>query len=99
MTLLVRNRPEAVRDVEQAFEWYEERRPGLGRVFLTELDILYERIARFPLLYALVYRGLRRAPVRKFPFGVFYLVNRKEIVVLAVVRASRSNRVWRARLT
>jgi toxin ParE1/3/4 len=97
MTHLVRVRPEAERDVEQAYEWYEERRPGLGREFLDELDVVYERIARFPLLYAEVYRGLRRAPVRRFPLGVFYFFNEKEILVVAVAHASRRARVWRSR--
>ena len=97
MTRLVRVRPEAERDVEQAYEWYEERRPGLGREFLDELDVVYERIARFPLLYAEVYRGLRRAPVRRFPLGVFYFFNEKEILVVAVAHASRRARVWRSR--
>ena len=97
MTHLVRVRPEAERDVEQAYEWYEERRPGLGREFLDELDVVYERIARFPLLYAEVYRGLRRVPVRRFPLGVFYFFNEKEILVVAVAHASRSARVWRSR--
>ncbi len=97
MTHLVRVRPEAERDVEQAYEWYEERRLGLGREFLDELDVVYERIARFPLLYAEVYRGLRRAPVRRFPLGVFYFFNEKEILVVAVAHASRRARVWRSR--
>jgi len=61
MTRSVRVRPEAERDVETAFAWYEEQRAGLGREFLHELDVVYERIA--PFLYAELYRGLRRVRV------------------------------------
>jgi plasmid stabilization system protein ParE len=46
----VRVRPEAERDVEIAFAWYEEQRAVLGREFLHELDVVYERIAKFPFL-------------------------------------------------
>jgi len=97
MTRSVRVRPEAERDVETAFAWYEEQRAGLGREFLHELDVVYERIAKFPILYAELYRGLRRARVRRFPVGVFYLVTPAEIHIVAVVHAARSPTVWRSR--
>ena len=94
MTRSVRVRPEAERDVESAFAWYEEQRPGLGGEFLHELDVVYERIAKFPFLYAELYRGLRRARVRRFPVGVFYLVTPVEIRIVPVVHASRSPNAW-----
>ena len=97
MTRSVRVRPEAERDVESAFAWYEEQRAGLGREFLHELDVVYERIAKFPFLYAELYRGLRRARVRRFPVGVFYLVTPAEVRIVAVVHAARSPNVWRSR--
>lgn len=97
MTRRVRVRPEAERDIEAASAWYEEQRAGLGREVLHELDAVYERIAKFPFLYAELYRGLRRVRVRRFPVGVFYLVTRDEIHIVAVLHAARSPRVWRAR--
>jgi toxin ParE1/3/4 len=97
MTRSVRVRPEAERDVEIAFAWYEEQRAGLGREFLHELDAVYERIAKFPFLYAELYRGLRRVRVRRFPVGVFYLVTPAEIRIVAVVHAARSPNIWRSR--
>ena len=97
MTRSVRVRPEAERDVETAFAWYEEQRPGLGREFLHELDVIYRRIAMLPFLFAELYRGLRRARVRRFPVGVFYIVTPTEIRIVAVVHAARSPNVWRSR--
>jgi toxin ParE1/3/4 len=97
MTRIVRVRPEAERDIETAFTWYDEQRPGLGREFLDELEVVYARIAAFPLLHTNVYRGLRRAHLRRFPVGVFYLVTEAEIRVVAVVHFARSPAVWRSR--
>ena|SRR5688572_3671636 len=97
MTRSVRVRPEGERDVETAFAWYEEQRAGLGREFLHELDVVYERIAKFPFLYAELYRGLRRVRLRRFPVGVFYLVTLEEVRIVAVVHAARSPNVWRSR--
>ncbi len=97
MTRLVRVRPEAEREIEAAFAWYDEQRPGLGREFLNELEVVYERIAAFPLIHTNVYRGLRRARLRRFPVGVFYLVTDTEIRVVAVVHFARHPAVWRSR--
>lgn len=97
MTRSIRVRPEAERDVEAAFAWYEEQRAGLGREFLYELDVVYQRIAKFPFLYAELYRGLRQVRVRRFPVGVFYLVSPTEIRIVAVIHAARSPRVWHSR--
>ncbi len=97
MTRIVRVRREAEREIETAFAWYEEQRPGLGREFLDELEVVYERLAAFPLSHTNVYRGLRRARLRRFPVGVFYLVTETEIRVVAVVHFARNPTVWRSR--
>jgi plasmid stabilization system protein ParE len=55
MSRTIRVRPEAERDVEAAFAWYEEQRAGLGREFLEELDVVYERVALFPFMCAVLY--------------------------------------------
>src|SRR3970040_1344617 len=97
MTRIVRVRPEAEHDVEAAYAWYDEQRLGLGREFLKELDVVYQRLTEFPLIYAEIYRGLRRARLRRFPVGVFYLVTEAEVRVLAVVHVARNPKVWRSR--
>jgi len=97
MTRIVRVRREAEREIETSFAWYEEQRPGLGREFLDELEVVYERLVGFPLSHTHVYRGLRRARLRRFPVGVFYLVTETEIRVVAVVHFARNPTVWRSR--
>ncbi len=97
MSHLVRIRPEAECDVREAVSWYEEQHPGLGRELILELDAVYERLAENPRLYADIRRGIRRAIVRRFPYGVFYLVTDTEIRVIAVVDMARNPSVWRDR--
>ncbi len=97
MNHLIRIRPEAERDVEEAFFWYEKQRPGLGREFVAELDLVYERLAETPLIFADIYRGVRRALVRRFPLAVFYLVIGSEVHILGVVRMARNPVVWQER--
>lgn len=97
MSYLVRIRPEAERDVRDAVSWYEEQRPGLGRELILELDAVYERLSENPHLYTDIRRGIRRAIVRRFPYGVFYLVTDIEVRVIAVVDMARNPSVWQDR--
>jgi len=97
MGYVVRIRPEAERDVRKAFSWYEDQRIGLGRELVAELDSVYGRLAENPYLYADIKKGVRRAVVRRFPYGVFYLVAEGEVRVLAVIDMARNPAVWERR--
>ena len=52
--------PAAEADVEEAFEWYEAHRPGLGGAFRRALDIGVASVERQPYAYAVVHRDVRR---------------------------------------
>jgi toxin ParE1/3/4 len=84
----------AAREIGEAYEWYQEQSPGLGNEFLDALDVQFQSIIGSPQLYAQTQRGIRRALLPRFPYGVFYAAKREVISVLAVVRTSRSPRRW-----
>ena len=46
-------RPAAAADIDEAFLWYERRRPGLGNEFLAALRVTFEGIAKQPTLHAI----------------------------------------------
>ncbi len=89
--------PRVALDVAAAFEWYEKERAGLGREFLDELRAAYDRIADGPLKYQHLRSGIRRALVRRFPYGVYFAVEDDVIVVLCVLHASRDPAEWQRR--
>jgi plasmid stabilization system protein ParE len=83
--------PEAENDVAEAATWYESRRnrPGLGREFLEEFRTTTAKLSREPLLNQYVFPPVRRTLLRRFPYGVFYEVVGREIVILACFHTSR----------
>lgn len=97
MSLRLRIRPEAERDLEDAAAWYEEQRSGLGREFLEKMLQCMQRVTEQPQLYPLLYRNTRRALAHRFPFGVFYRVEEEIIVVVAVMHGSRDPQRWKQR--
>lgn len=63
---------------------YEARRAGLGADFVAEVQRVLDRIANQPDRYPIIFRDVREAPVRKFPFCVYYRSKGNRVVVLAV---------------
>ncbi len=87
----------AEEDLEEASAWYERQREGLGKEFLAAVGDALEKIVRHPDFGMLVHRRLRRANVRRFPYGVFYIVEPDRIVIVGVLHGRRSPRVWKSR--
>jgi plasmid stabilization system protein ParE len=71
----------------------------LGRQFLAEVRLVFQRIRSNPEAYPACYRGTRRALIRRFPYGVIDLPVPEQdcIVVLAVLHCGRDPRFWRQR--
>ena len=66
-------------------------------LFLEEVEKKGVTIESNPLLYEKVYQSLHRAVVERFPFNIFYIVEDKSIIVVAVMHGSRHPRRWKKR--
>jgi plasmid stabilization system protein ParE len=97
MNRVITIRPEAEADLLEAFHWYEQRRFGLGQSLLLSVEAALTSIQEHPLLFPAVHRNVRRALIRRFPFGVYYLVEGENVVVLAIFHASRDPKGWQTR--
>jgi plasmid stabilization system protein ParE len=91
--------PDVQIDIEDAYAWYEERRPGLGEEFLSCVESCLHTICRSPDLYPKVYEEYRRALVRRFPYAVFYEFHDDKVVVYSVFHTSQNPKKWTSRLT
>ena len=91
-------RPEAAREVQEAFDWYEEKSEGLGLEFLRAADACVAGIQRNPLASPVMYQEVRRSLLRKFPYALFYIVKEERIIVLACFHAKRDPIDWMRRV-
>jgi toxin ParE1/3/4 len=94
MTYRIVVRPEAAREVQEAFDWYEQRSAGLGPEFLRAADACLARVQRNPLAFPQVHKEVRRVLMRKFPYALFYLIEEESIVVVACFHAKRDPIDW-----
>lgn len=76
--------PAAEQDIALAQDDYESREAGLGNRFVEQVRITLTRIGQNPFQYQVVPDsfGSRRAPVRQFPWSVWYQVMPDESVVI-----------------
>jgi plasmid stabilization system protein ParE len=90
-------RREAEADIAEAYQYYEDCRPSLGSAFMICIDEAFSRIERNPRQYGVIGKDIRRALVKRFTYGVFYTLNKSEIIVLAVAHARRNPVHWQSR--
>ncbi len=96
--MVIRFTPDADAELAEARQWYARQREDLDMEFMESIDDAPSRVVRDPDLYPIVYRNLRRAVVRRFPFAVFYEVTADEIQVIAVFHSRRDPESWKSRV-
>ena len=89
---------EALQDLQQAYDWFEVCRVGLGEDFLTYVDACVQNICRMPELYPKVHEDYRRALVRRFPYAVFYEFTSGQVIIYSIFHTSQNPKKWRLRL-
>jgi plasmid stabilization system protein ParE len=97
MSLPVVLRPAARAEFDEAFDWYEQQRAGLGVAFAEAVQAVLDRLATMPEALNVVFQDVRRAVVKRLPHSVFYRVEPDQVTVLAIFHNKRDPKVWQAR--
>lgn len=90
-------RDEATAEFDEAFDYYEGQRAGLGVDFAARVQQVFDRIAVNPHLHAVVFADIRKAVVSRFPYCVFYRAEAVRVEVIAIFHTSRDPSIWQAR--
>ncbi len=88
---------EAEQDVADAYDWYEQQRPGLGDDCLAAIRAATERVQTQPHINPRVQGEIRRLLVKRFPYSILYRVESERVVVIAVFHAKRDPNIWKKR--
>lgn len=102
MTKPVKLDAAAEQEFATAAAWYEER-AGLGADFVAAVRESSREIARHPRSFPLAQGTSRqfeihRCSVRRFPYVLFFLEMRDEVLILAIAHNRRQPSYWRSRL-
>lgn len=79
-------------DLVAASTWYDLQQPGLGQRFEALAQSVMTRLPDEALLYNVRFGDIRRVNLSPFPYGIFYFVERDQVVVLAVLHGVQETR-------
>ena len=88
-------RQEAERDLTEIYRWCSRKVSGLGSEFLAVVELALESIQENPVRFPIIYREVRRALMRRFPYGIFSILEGGRVVVLGVMHTARDPAKWR----
>ena len=88
----------AQRELDQAVEYLNVKKPGLGDDLFEEAVSAAGKLCDFPELWPKVRKNIRRCRLKRFPYSLIYRANTEEIVVIAVMHSRRRPDYWRSRL-
>ena len=81
----------------EAQDWYEGEATGLGRRFRQAIDALIDRMSDYPRQFPIVFKNVRRALLRRFPYSLFFVLEDDALIVIACFHASRDPSHWQKR--
>lgn len=92
----VKIEPEALVDIQEISDWYNEQQTGLGKRFQNTTVKQINSLNKNPQVYAVRYKEIRCAVIKKFPYMVHYYIddNNSTVEVLAVISTSRNPKIW-----
>ncbi len=90
----------AQEDLDDAYQWYEENEPGLGKELVRCIDAKIAEIKRSPLHHQVVKSDrVRRALTNRFPFSIYFVDEEELIVIFAILHQKRSPDFWKSRIS
>ena len=95
----LRFHPEASSELTDARDWYRDHNGVAAEQFVDEVLRMVESILDAPERWALGRNGVRRVPLRRFPFTIVYRhePGSESVEIVAVAHQSRRPEYWRHR--
>jgi plasmid stabilization system protein ParE len=86
-------------DLAKACTWYRHIRPGLDAELAACVEQAFQRILENPKAFPTVATDVRRAHVRRFPYGVLFRLKESNVEIVAVFHGKRDPGTWQDRLS
>ena len=81
--------PEAENDLEDIQDYYNKIQPFITDNFFIEFFETMDFIEDEPELFQIRYRGIRIAPLYRFPYGIHYKQTGNRIIIYRILHTKR----------
>jgi toxin ParE2 len=85
-------------ELDEAIAWHALQAPGLGDAFLLETLKVFRLIEQYPQAWHPLSENARRCRLGRFSYGVIYVPEGNDLLVIAIAHLHRSPDYWRKRL-
>lgn len=92
----VKIEPEALIDIQEITDWYNESQAGLGKRFQNKAIKQINSLNKDPQIYSIRYKEIRCVIIKQFPYMAHFYINDENntVEVLAVISTSRNPKIW-----
>lgn len=92
----VKIEPEALTDIQEITDWFNEKQAGLGGRFQRTTIRHINSLSKDPQIYAVRYSEIRCVVIKKFPYMAHFFINDENctVEVLAVISTLRNPKIW-----
>ncbi len=89
--------PDALLDIQEITDWYNEKLPGLGKRFQNIAIKQINSLKKDPQIYAIRYNEIRCILIKDFPYMAHFFINNEKnrVEVLAVISTDRDPNIWK----
>ena len=90
--------PSARIELNNAIDYYEKCKTGLGSEFAKEIYSTIQRIIQLPEAWTQISKNTRRCLTNRFPYGVIYQIHKDKIMIIAVMQLNKEPDYWKSRI-
>lgn len=93
--------PEALIDIQEITDWYNEQKSGLGARFQINTIKQINSLSKSPHTFSIRYSKIRCMIIKKFPYMVHFYINAEtqSVEVLAIISTDRNPKIWKTKIT
>lgn len=88
----------AVKEFDEAVEWYENQSKGLGQRFKKSVIEQIRKIKKNPDWFLIEADNIYKIYIPKFPYKILYTLENNLIVIWAVAHMHRKPWYWQSRI-
>ena len=85
-------------EFQEAIDYYNEQRAGLGFEFSDEVKEAVTRIRNYPEAWTPLSKRTRRCQVHRFPYSIIYETRSDVIIIVAIQHHRRKPAYWSQRI-
>jgi len=75
----------ARKDIRIAYEWYEDRKSGLGIKFTKEVISYSQKLKNVNIEYRIYFSNVRYLKLQTFPFSIFFFREADKAFIIGVL--------------